>query len=160
MPCFYRKMSAKIFKNNNRFSHLSVLNLWANTIHFTHNVGNYVKTMVFYTLNFFDLPYGSAPFSKMFLTLTCGELFCFTRSVFLGAFFLPKSSLDSMTIFQFSLPTLKNNAEIKNNVPTKEDKTFHSMKCLPQKIKTTSLSSFWILLMYVDDLIGNINIQS
>jgi hypothetical protein len=80
--------------------------------------------------------------------------------VFLGAFFLPKSSLDSMTIFQFSLPTLKNNAEIKNNVPTKEDKTFHSMKCLPQKIKTTSLSSFWILLMYVDDLIGSIDIQS
>ena len=99
MPCFYRKMSAKIFENNNRFSHLSVLNLWANTIYFTQNVRNYVKTMVFYTLNFFDLPYRSAPFSNMFFTLTCGELFSFTRSVFLGAFFLPNTSLDSITVF-------------------------------------------------------------
>ena len=146
MPCFYRKMSAKIFENNNRFSHLSVLNLWANTIYFTQNVRNYVKTMVFYTLNFFDLQYRSAPFSKMFFTLTCGELFSFTRSVFLGAFILPKTFLDSITSFHFSSPTLKNNAEIKNNVPTKEYKTFHSMKCLPQKIKTTSF------VFFLDDL--------
>ena len=36
MSCFYKKFSAKIFENDNRFwSWSSVSNLWANTIYFT-----------------------------------------------------------------------------------------------------------------------------
>ena len=90
MPCFYRKMSAKIFKNNNRFSHLSVLNLWANTIHFTHNVGNYVKTMVFYTLNFFDFHIDLLHSQKCFWHSLAVNCFVLPDPCSLEHFFCPK----------------------------------------------------------------------